>query len=341
MKKKVRYAVIGLGHIAEVAVLPAFSNSGNSVLAALISDDPAKLRRLGERYGVRGLYSYDRFDECMSSGEVDALYIALPNHLHAEYTIRAARFGVHVLCEKPMAVTAKECQSMIRACQAGNVRLMVAYRLQLEKANQSAIRLVRSGRIGEPRLFNSIFTMNVTEGNVRLQGGAGGGPLYDVGIYCLNAARHLFGEEPTEVIGTAASGDDGRFGEVEEMLSATIRFPQNRLATFLCSFGATFCGEYRVVGTKGSIRLAPAFDYARELKQTIVTAGKQTHRTFAKSDQFATELTYFSRCIQRGVDPEPSGREGLADVRVIEALYRSVATSRPVALPPWSSTAPA
>ena len=240
MTTKVRYAVMGLGHIAQTAVLPAFAHArGSSTLAALISSDATKLRKVGQKYGIERLYSYEQFDECMASGEVDAVYIALPNHLHAEYTVRAAKHGVHVLCEKPMAVTEKECLSMIRACEKYGVRLMIAYRLHFEKANLATIRLVQSGKIGEPRIFNSVFTMDVKAGDIRLRAETGGGTLYDIGIYCINAARYLFRDEPVEVLGASARRDTERFAEVEEMFSATLRFPDDRIANVVCSFGAS------------------------------------------------------------------------------------------------------
>jgi glucose-fructose oxidoreductase len=336
---KTRYAVIGLGHIAQVAVLPAFAHArGSSTLAALISSDPVKLRKLGRKYGLDALYSYDQFDECMQSGGIDALYVALPNHLHAEYTIRAAKHGIHVLCEKPMAVTEKDCRAMIRACEQNDVRLMIAYRLHFEKANLSAIRLVQSGRLGDPRLFSSVFTMNVREGNIRLREETGGGTLYDIGIYCINAARAFFRDEPIEVLGMSASREVQRFNEVEEMFSATLRFPEERIANLVCSFGASDCGEYRVVGTKGNVRLDPAFEYAEELKQYVTRGGDPRERVFAKRDQFAPQLAYFSDCVQRGVEPEPSGWEGLADVRIIEALYRSASKNKPVTLAPFEKS---
>jgi predicted dehydrogenase len=287
---------------------------------------------------VEGLYSYEEFDACMKSGEVDAVYIAVPNHLHAEYTIRAARHGVHVLCEKPMAVTEKDCRAMIRACEKNDVRLMIAYRLHFEKANLATIRLVQSGKIGEPRLFHSVFTMDVKEGDIRLRQETGGGTLYDIGIYCINAARYLFREEPIEVMGASARRDSARFAEVEEMFSATLRFPEDRVANFICSFGASDSAEYRVVGTKGNVRLEPAYEYAMELKQYVATGGEPRERVFAKRDQFAPELVYFSDCVQRGVEPEPSGWEGLADVRIIEALYRSASKKKPVTLAPFAKT---
>src|SRR5919109_4884539 len=138
---KIRYAVVGLGHIAQVAVLPAFAHAGNSELTALVSDDPEKLEKLGRKYRVKNRYSYAEYDECLAGGEVDAVYIALPNHLHREYSERAARAGVHILCEKPMAVTEEDCLSMIRVAEENQVKLMIAYRLHFEEANLKAIDL--------------------------------------------------------------------------------------------------------------------------------------------------------------------------------------------------------
>src|SRR5687768_114223 len=195
--------------------------------------------------------------------------------------------------------------------------------------------MVRRDRIGEPRLFNSTFTMDVAKGDIRLRDETGGGTLWDIGIYCINAARYLFRDEPIEVTGFSATGESARFGEVEEMFSATLRFPKERIASFVCSFGASDCAEYRIVGTKGDIRLDPAYEYAVALKQFVTTGGKPREKTFAKRDQFAPELAYFSDCINRGVEPEPSGWEGLADVRVIEAAYRAARKGKAVSLSPF------
>jgi predicted dehydrogenase len=336
--RKVRYAVVGLGHIAQVAVLPAFAHAGNSELAALVSDDPEKREKLGRKYKVRGLFSYDQFEECLTSGIVDAVYITLPNHLHREYTERAAKAGIHVLCEKPLAVTEEDCLSMIRVAEENNVKLMVAYRLHFEEANLKAIEIVQQRRLGEPRLFASVFTMTVKEGDIRLNPRElGGGTLYDIGVYCINAARNLFGAEPMEVVAFSANCGDPRFDQCEETTSAILRFPgRERLASFTCSFGAGDVSVYRVVGTEGELLMDPAYEYAGELKQRVTIKGRTTERTFPKRDQFAPELLSFSDCILTGSSPEPSGIEGLADVRVVRALYRSADTGQPVALEPFS-----
>jgi glucose-fructose oxidoreductase len=333
---KVRYAVVGLGHIAQVAVLPAFAHARrSSELAALVSGDRAKLRALGRKYGVGALYAYEEYDDCLRSGDVDAVYIALPNQLHRDYAVRAARAGVHVLCEKPMAVTEADCKAMMAAARRHRVKLMVAYRLHFEEANLKAAAMTRSGRLGEPRIFDSVFTLQVKPGNIRLQDEGGGG-LYDIGIYCINAARALFAAEPTEVFALSASRGDPRFREVDEMTAAVMRFPGERLASFTCSLGAADVSAYQVVGTRGTLRVDPAYAYAEGLVHQLQTGDKEKKRKFGRRDQFAAELLHFSDCVQRDRQPEPSGEEGLADVRVIRALLRSVRAGRPVRLAPFT-----
>ena len=338
-RRRVRYAVVGLGHIAQVAVLPAFAHAGeNSELVALFSDDAEKLAKLGRKYRLDHLFDYDRFEDGLKAADVDAVYIALPNHLHREYTERAANAGVHVLCEKPMAVTEEDCEAMIDACDRNGVKLMIAYRLHFEEANLRAVELVQSGKIGEPRIFNSVFTMDVKEGDIRLNPrDQGGGTLYDIGIYCINAARYLFEDEPIEVLALTARKDDPRFSApgVDEMTGAVLRFPGERLATFITSFGASDVSRLQVVGTRGNLVLDPAYEYAGELTHEITIDERTRERRFPKRDQFAPELVYFSECIETGEDPEPSGKEGLGDIRIIRALYASADTGGPIALGPF------
>ncbi|PYX32800.1 MAG: gfo/Idh/MocA family oxidoreductase [Acidobacteria bacterium] len=334
--RKIRYAVVGLGHIAQVAVLPAFRTARNAELVALISDDAEKRKKLGRKYKVDRPASYDEYDECLSDG-VDAVYITLPNHLHREYAVRAAEAGVHVLCEKPLAVTSEECQAMIDAAESNGVKVMAAYRLHFEKANLEAIRLVESGKLGGTRFFSSEFAQNVDPENVRLMPVAqGGGPVYDMGVYCINAARHLFQSEPIGISALSESNGEPRFKQSEEMTSVLMRFPGDRLATFTCSFGAADIGHYTLVGTKGTLVADPAYEYAEGLSYRITINEKTKVRKFPKRDQFAAEITYFSDCILQNKEPEPNGYEGLADVRVIEAIYESARTGSVVSLPPFS-----
>lgn len=278
--RMVRYAVVGQGYIAQAAVLPAFAHARrNSRLVALVSGDARKRRAHGRQYDVPG-YDYDEYDSLLDSGAVDAVYIALPNDQHRDYTVRAARRGVHVLCEKPLAVDERECEAMIKACRRRKVKLMTAYR-------------------------------------------------YDIGVYCINAARHVFRGEPIEVMAMATKP---RKGDAEESAGAILRFAGDRLATFCVSFGTDKTSEYRIIGTKGSLRVEPGYELASGLEHHVTRGKSQRTVRYAKRDQFAPELLYFPDCIIGDRDPEPDGVEGLADVRVIRALYRSARTGRAVKL---------
>jgi predicted dehydrogenase len=331
--KKIRYAVVGLGHIAQAAVLPAFRHaSRNSELVALVSSETKKLKVLGRRYGVTHLCGYDQFDQLLADDACDAVYLALPNNMHREFTLRAARAGKHVLCEKPMAVSVRECEDMINATGRAGVKLMIAYRLHFERANLEAIRAARSGKLGEIRFFSSDFSMQVRDDNIRLERRKGGGPLFDIGIYCINAARFMIGEEPTAVWATATRSSDRRFTEVDETVIGVMRFKDERIASFNCSFGAADRSTFTLTGTRGSITLDPAYEYAQGLSYTLRQGERERTKRFGKSDQFAPELLYFSDCILEDREPEPSGEEGLIDVRIIEAMHRSAGSGRWIAV---------
>lgn len=323
-EQRIRYAVVGLGWISQDAVLPAFANVRETCeLVALVSGDDDKLRALGKKYKVDRLVKYEQYDELLQSGEVDAVYIALPNSMHSDFAVRAARAGVHVLCEKPMAVTEQECGEMIRAAREGHVKLMIAYRLHFEEANLAAIELAKSGKLGDLRLFDASFTMDVKEGDIRLDGSLGGGALYDIGIYCINAARYLFRDEPEEVICIPFNNGDPRFAEVDEGFSALLRFPGQRVATFTVSFGAAPVSYFRLIGTKGDLRVEPAFHHTGDLEHFLTVDHKTKHEKYKSRDQFGPELHYFAECILLGRDPEPSGDEGLIDIRIIRACLLS------------------
>lgn len=331
---KIRYAVVGLGWIAQDAVLPGFANAPNSELVAFVTDDENKGKELGKKYNVDRIVDYRGYDDLVSSGAIDAVYIAVPNHQHRDYTVRAARAGIHVLCEKPMAETELDCQQMIAAAAQGRAKLMIAYRLHFDPANLQAIETIKSGKIGDPRFFSSVFSQSVAEGNIRLKAGLGGGPLMDMGVYCINAARYLFQDEPTEVMGVAAAKQgDPRFSEVAETVSAVMRFPGDRLATFTCSFGGSVADELRVVGTKGDLRMEPVYDYHNKFTAYLTVDGKTKKKTYPRQDQFGAEVLYFSDCVLNDVDPQPSGREGLADVRIARAISTAAQSRIAVAVP--------
>jgi glucose-fructose oxidoreductase len=334
--ERVRYAVLGLGYFAQNAVLPAFKRARRSELVALVSGDPEKRAILKQRYRVPIAIDYGEYDALLSSGKIDAVYVVLPNSEHADATIRAARAGVHVLCEKPMATTEDECLRMIRACEEADVRLMIAYRLHFERTNLEAIELVRSGKLGEPRIFDSVFAMQVREGNSRTLDELGGGPLNDIGVYCVNAARYVFRSEPTEVMAlSGARNGDARFSEIDEHVAAMLRFPGDRIATFVASFGSSEVACFEIVGTTGALRVDPAYSHASNLRYELMSGGKpKTKRTFRKRDQIAPVIGYFSDCVLQRKTPEPSGFEGLADVRILRAIEESARRGERVLLEP-------
>ena len=323
--RKVRYAVVGLGNIAQVAVLPAFAHAEeSSELAALISSDRDKLREMGDHYGVVRRGSYDELEAILKSAHVDVAYIAVPNAMHRALVERCASVGVHVLCEKPLAMTVADCEAMIRACRAAGVKLMTAYRLHFEETNLRAIEIARSGVIGEPRFFSASFAQQAREGDIRVQQRPGAGPLFDLGVYCINAARYLFRADPVQVTASMfGHPGDERFAHVEETVAATLRFPGDRVASFVASFGAADRARYEVVGTEGSLALEQAYEYATSHELTITSGGKTRRKKFGKRDQIAAEIEYFATCVREGRDPEPSGREGMGDVRIMLAIRES------------------
>ena len=332
-RNNIRYAVVGLGHIAQNAVLPAFQNTQNSKLAALITGESEKAEELTRQYGVPA-YGYDQFETALTDEAVDAVFICLPNSMHREYTERASALGKHVLCEKPMATTESDCKAMIEACAHADVRLMIAYRLHFTDAHLRAITLAKEGKLGDLRYFSSLFAMQVKEGNIRVRAETGGGPLYDIGIYCINASRYLFQSEPLEVIATSTIGRDERFHEVEEMASVILRFPGDRLASFTCSFGSADMDHLDLVGTKGALHMEPAYSYHGNLNWRLTGDQTTEDTTFSAGDQFAGEIIYFSNCILEDREPEPSGLEGLADVRIINAIETAARTGRRITISP-------
>lgn len=328
--RAVKFAVVGQGHFAQAAILPAFSTADGCELAALFSSDDVKRETLARRYGPLAVLDYDDYDAYLRSGEVDAVYIALPNDMHAEYAIRAARAGMHVLCEKPLAPDADTAELIDAECRGAHVKLMVAYRLHFEGGNLEAVERGARGDIGRARYISSTFALEVADDNIRTRRARGGGPLLDLGVYCVNAARYIFRDEPTRAFAFAATDkSDRRFAEVEEQVAVTLTFPGDRLAQFVCSFGATDHSALTIVGTEGLLRLAPAYDYATDIVlETQIEGKKPTRKVFKKRDQIAAELTAFARCVLDDVEPEPNGTEGVADLRVIDAIRRSMASGR-------------
>ena len=284
---------------------------------------------MAAEYGVpqSAIYSYDNYDTIRDNKEIDAVYIALPNSMHAKYTIRAAKAGKHVLCEKPMATSVSDSRAMIEACKKADRKLMIAYRCQYEPTNLRAIQLIRDGSLGTIQAIESANGFHISPGEWRLNKKlAGGGPMMDVGIYSLNACRYLTGEEPHELTGYSSVIDhDGRFNEVEENVSWTMKFPSGIVASCNTTYGAPMDGFYRVHGSKGTMHVEPAFAYQGLHLTAHLAADKVFDEPNPEHDptQFAREADYFATCIAENRTPKTAGEEGLKDMELIAEIYRS------------------
>jgi len=334
MAKQIGYAVVGAGPLVERALLPAFARAGGETrLAAIVSADRTRAQALAQEHRATG-YHYDEFRQALQRDDVQAVYLALPNSLHCDYAVEAARAGAHVVCERPMAVMADECRRMLRTCQTNRVKLMVAYRVQAHPAHAKLLELVRGGAIGAPKTFSSDATIRVQDpDDARLQRRLGGGTVYDLGVPAIFVARTVFDAEPAQVMAMTARMTRRYGGDVDESTVALIRFPDDRLAHLHTSFGEQPTSVLTVFGDEGSIRVTGAYDLQRASTLDVVRGGKHEEITFEPVDAVAAELAKFSNFVVQDVAPEPSGIEGLTDVRIVEAIYRSARDGRPVTLP--------
>ncbi|HXH50078.1 MAG TPA: Gfo/Idh/MocA family oxidoreductase [Terriglobia bacterium] len=326
--KRVGYAVVGLGRISQMAVLPAFSHSKKAKLVAVVSGDLKKAERLCAGFGASASYTYKDYDRCLENPDVDAVFIATDNGTHAQYSVRAAEAGRHVLCEKPMARTTDECLQMIRACREKKVRLMIAYRKYFEPASLALKKLVTTGKLGRLKLIHSAFTIFLApRRNVPAwhfdPAASGGGSLVDVGVYCVNTIRWLTGEEPVEASAYSWSTDPSRFRGVEESIGFQLKFPDALLVQASASFGAAQANFIKVFGEKGWAALDPAFAFDEERRLFGKIGGRWFEKRFRVIDEFALELDAFADSIQKRRDPEPDGWEGLRDVVTMQAIYQA------------------
>jgi predicted dehydrogenase len=333
-ERKVGYCVIGLGRIAG-HFMPGVQAASNSQITGLVSGHRDKAERIAAQYGVptSSIYSYEDVDRMRDNKAIDAVYVALPNSMHAEYTIRSAKAGKHVLCEKPMAISVNECEEMIAACKAAKVKLMIAYRCHYEPSNLKAVRLIREGKLGQVQAIESAFGFNIARGEWRsTKKLGGGGPLMDVGIYCLNATRYLTGEEPKGFKAYVSTIDhDGRFVDVEENCSWTSEFPSGIVASCNCTYGAQMNGYFKVHGSKGWLELGPAFNYDGLRLKAQYWSGVQGQAATEIDEldpakdpsHFTLEADHFSDCILHDKTPKTPGEEGLRDMEFMREIYRS------------------
>jgi predicted dehydrogenase len=344
--RRLGVAVAGLGHLALAQILPGFGQARHVRLAALVSGEADKARAVAAQHGLpdKAVYGYADFDRLRDDPDVDVVYIALPNAMHAEYVVRAAQAGKHVLCEKPMATSVADAEHMVAACRDAGRRLMIAYRCQYEPYNKALTSLVRSGELGRIRLIQAVNGQNdLPDGQWRQSKAmAGGGSLPDVGLYCLNAARCLTGEEPVEISARMTQPkDDPRFREIEDVVAFTLRFPSGAVADCASGYSLHESRRVRVMCETGWAELDPAFAYGNldmRVGRKVGEASAVESRKFVERNQFALEMDHFAQAIRAGKEPRTPGEEGLQDQRLIASIYEAAQGGGVVKLPEMRGT---
>ena len=330
-EKRVGFALVGIGTLTMGQLLPAFAKCKLARPVALVSGHPDKARDQANKHGIdpKNIYNYENFESLKDNPAVDVVYIVLPNGMHAEYTIRAAKLGKHVLCEKPMANSVAECQAMIDACNAAQRKLMIAYRLHYEPLTQKAIEIARS--LAPIKQITAEAGFNIGDPtqwrlNRKL---AGGGSLMDIGIYALNAVRYLSGEEPTDVSAISYSTpDDPRFKEVEESIAFELKFKSGLVASCLSTYGFG-CNRFRVYGTRGQLESEPYWSY--QGNRCWRPRGRDREEVQVEPvNHFASEMDHFSECVLNDKVPSTTGEEGLKDLKVMMAAYESAQTGKTI-----------
>ena len=342
--RRVGFALVGLGRLTLDEILPAFATSEYCKPVALVSGDRAKALKVAAQYGIAesNVTDYAGYDTLKTMPGVDVIYIVLPNGMHREFVLRGAKTGKHILCEKPMANSSAECEEMIAACKQANVKLMIAYRQQYEPMNRTLAKAVQDGKLGKLRSVVASNSQNQGDPtqwrlNKKL---AGGGCMPDVGIYCLNAARFLSGEEPDEVFATVVQPkDDPRFKEVEARCEVLLRFPSGMTANLTSAYDIHRSTLLRLEGTEAFGEMDPAFGYhGSKLRFSRLDDGHEVEMapSIPDKDQFALEMDHMALCVLNNQQPHTPGEEGLQDQRLIEAIYKSAATGRSVKVQPPS-----
>jgi predicted dehydrogenase len=333
-KRKLGYALVGLGKLAGGQLAPALQTTQHCRLTGLVSGSPDKAHQWARQYGVpeKNIYNYENFDRIRDNPDIDVIYVVLPNSMHAEYTIRAARAGKHVLCEKPMAVSVSECDQMIDACREAGRMLAIGYRLHFEPYNLEMRRLVRENNFGDLKIVEASVGFLVGDPNQwRLKKAlSGGGSLVDLGVYALQAARYISGEEPISVAAQAGLTDPVKFREVEESIVFNLKFPSGVVASCSSSY-ATTVNRFWAGAVRGAIELDPAIYYEGIRGRTRSPEGV-TEMEFPQINQFSAEMDDFADCILSGKSTRVPGEEGRRDVRIMTAIYESASSGRTVAL---------
>jgi len=334
--RKIGYAVVGLGNIARNSILPAFANCRRAKLVALVSRDKKKAAAARAQFKAAISYTTKDYEDCLANPEISAVYIATPPGEHEEFTVRAAEAGKHVLCEKPLAATVAQSARMVEACRRQGVLLMTAYRKYFEPAALCLKSLVSNGSLGRIDMihtsFSELFTPGVSSAWLLDPALAGGGPMMDLGVYCVNTSRWLAGEDPVEAVAQSWRHDTQRFKDVEEGVTFRLKFPSGLVVQGSSTYGAAMSSFIFVQGTKGWVSLSPAYPFEDARRVTGKIAGRSVDRRFKALDEFALEFDAFAFAIQKKKAVEPDGIQGHRDMIILQAIYESARNGQPVAI---------
>lgn len=329
-QKKLGLALVGLGSYSSGQLAPALQETEKCYLSGIVTGTPSKTEEWKTKYKIpeKNIYSYETIDRVKENPDIDIIYIVLPNGLHAEYTIRAAEAGKHVICEKPMATSVKDCQRMIDACNKNGVKLSIGYRLHFEPHNQRVMEL------GQQQVYGPVKT--IESANSFIIGGnpdrwrldkelGGGGPLMDMGVYCVQGACYTTGETPLAV--TAKFGEVTRpeyFKEVEQSISWQMEFPNGAVANCSSSYNDSVSRLY-TQAENGWWRLEPAYGYSG-----IKGVTSEGPMDYPQVNQQARQMDAFAECILENKQTRVPGEMGMRDVKILMAIYEAARTGQRV-----------
>ena len=330
--KKLGFALVGLGNLSTLQIAPALQQTKYCRLAGIVTGTPAKADRWKQQYGIpeKNIYNYDTMSRMVDNPDIDVVYVVTPNALHAESTIKAAKAGKHVLCEKPMEISVEKCEQMIAACKQAGRQLAIGYRLHFEPNNLECVRIARSKALGELKRIEASFGFQIGDPTQwRLKKGlAGGGCLMDVGIYALQATRYLSGQEPISVTAVSTVTDPVKFSEVEETINWELKFPGGLIAKSASTYGFSGMDNFTAYADQGWWGLDPAYVY----NGIYGRRSDGAEIALDNIDQFAAEMDDFAHCILTNRPTRVPGEEGLRDIKIMMAIYEAARTGREVNL---------
>ncbi|MGI4804396.1 MAG: Gfo/Idh/MocA family protein [Janthinobacterium lividum] len=321
--KKLGIALVGLGGYAGGQLAPALLQTKNCYLAGLVTGTPEKAKSWSAKYNIpqKNIYNYDNFDSIAQNPDIDIVYVVLPVSMHKEYTIRAAKAGKHVICEKPMALNAADCREMIAACKQANRMLSIGYRLHFEPHNIEVMRLGQKQILGKVTQLETAngFVYNGDPNAWRLKKAlSGGGALMDMGIYAIQGSRYTLGQEPVAVTARQEKTRPDLFKDVDETIFWELEFPNNFVAQGKSSYNNNW-GSLKAKTTNGFFELEPAYGYGGLMGKT--SAGPMN---IPNINQQAAQMDDFANCVNTKKPTRVPGEEGLKDMLVVDAIYRSL-----------------